>query len=267
MLDSFGRKINYLRISLTDKCNLRCRYCMPASGIKLKKHEDILTLEEIFEIVKYATTLGIDKVRLTGGEPLVRRNIEFLVEKIGNLSSVKDFGMTTNGTLLAEKAAILKELGLHRVNISIDSLDREKFHYITRGGNLEDALRGFEAAIEADLTPVKINVVLIHGWNDSEKEDFLRFGEKNGAEIRFIHIMNLKCGTRYEIEGNTDVGKCVSCNRIRLTCDGYLKPCLFSNRKIDVRETGLAEAFRQVVNDKPLSGQVNSEELMYQIGG
>ncbi|MBU0482819.1 MAG: radical SAM protein, partial [Proteobacteria bacterium] len=133
LIDSFGRQINYLRVSVTDKCNLRCQYCMPAEGIKLKQHADILRLEEILEIVKYAADLGISKVRLTGGEPLVRKNIEFLIENLAQIPAIKDLAMTTNGVLLADRAFNLKKLGLQRVNISLDSLDPKKYQQITRG--------------------------------------------------------------------------------------------------------------------------------------
>ncbi|MFH1829430.1 MAG: radical SAM protein [Pseudomonadota bacterium] len=267
LLDSYNRRINYLRISVTDKCNLRCQYCRPASGIPLKKHEDILSLEEIFEIAKYAVGLGIEKIRLTGGEPLVRKNIEYLVERIAKLPSLKDFGMTTNGTMLVDYAFKLKKCGLHRVNISIDSLDPDRYTQITRGGDLNQALLGIKAARLAGLTPIKLNVVLIPGQNEDEREAFLNFAKDNDLEVRFIRRMNLKTGERYGIESNTTVGQCELCDRLRLTCTGELKPCLFSEYSVNVRKAGLRDAFNIALKNKPECGAKNESEYMYEIGG
>lgn len=268
--DGYRRNINYLRISVTDKCNLRCRYCMPETGIALKRHEDILSLEEISEVAAYAVSHGMTKIRLTGGEPLVRKNVEHLVEAIAELPGLLDFGMTTNGTLLEKYAHELKRRGLHRVNISIDSLDEDKYSKITRGGDLRAALSGIEAAKSAGLTPVKLNVVLINGFNYDEKDDFVAFGEKHDLEVRFISKMDLAMGLRGGIEcnaGQTLVGQCEFCNRLRLTCDGLIKPCLFSENGLSVRELGIEEAFRSAIFYKPRSGTKNEREMMYQIGG
>jgi cyclic pyranopterin phosphate synthase len=240
---------------------------MPAGGLKLKRHEDILRLEEILEVAKYAADLGFTKVRLTGGEPLVRKNIEFLVEKIADLPAVEDFGLTTNGILLADRALSLKKLGLHRVNISLDSLNDEKFRLITRGGELKSVLAGINAAREAGLTPIKINVVLIPGFNDREKDNFIKFGAANNLEIRFIHLMDLQSGQRHGVEGNTTVGQCKYCDRLRLTCDGYLQSCLFSEEKVNIREVGITKAFSLALEGKPEEGTLNTKDQMYQIGG
>ncbi len=240
---------------------------MPESGIKLKQHKDILSLEEIFDVVKYAVSIGITKIRLTGGEPLIRKNIGFLVEKIGNLSGIKDFGMTTNGTLLTNTAQELKEKGLHRVNISLDSLNADRYRSITRGGEIKEVINGINAAIKAGLTPVKLNVVLIPKWNEDEREQFLLFGQEHNVDIRFIRQMNLKCGSRHGIEGNTNVGICNYCNRLRLTCDGNLKPCLFSDYSANVRKFGIEKAFCMALANKPETGLTNEKEFMYQIGG
>ena len=240
---------------------------MPEAGFPLKRHEDILSLEELFQVAAYAVSIGFSKIRLTGGEPLGRKNIEYLVSLIGKLDGLKDFGMTTNGWLLPTYAASLKEAGLHRINLSLDSLDPEKYRYITRGGELAHALAGLDAAQVAGLTPVKINVVLIPGWNDGEKDTFLTFGETHGVDVRFIPQMDLHTGQRQGVEGNTTVGQCALCNRLRLTCDGWLKPCLFSEYQVNIRDAGIAQAFDQALHNKPEYGSRNEKENMYQIGG
>jgi cyclic pyranopterin phosphate synthase len=187
--DTYQRTINYLRISVTDRCNLRCVYCMPEEGIKLMSHLDILSYEEIITLVKAAAELGIDKVRLTGGEPLVRAGVSDLIKMIADIDTIRDISMTTNGVLLAKYAAELKEAGLDRVNISLDTLKPERFHQITRCGKLEDTLKGIEAAQEADLTPVKINMVVMAGVNDDEIADFAKKTITDGWNVRFIEQM------------------------------------------------------------------------------
>ncbi|HEY96682.1 MAG TPA: radical SAM protein, partial [Dehalococcoidia bacterium] len=166
--DSFQRPINYLRISVTDRCNLRCVYCMPEEGVSLMSHDDILSYEEIFTLVKVAAEMGIDRVRITGGEPLVRSGVPELVRLIAGIDTINDIAMTTNGVLLSRYADELKEAGLHRVNISLDTLKPERFHRITRCGELEDTLSGIEAAHRVGLEPVKINMVVMAGINDDE---------------------------------------------------------------------------------------------------
>ena len=190
LIDQFGRKIDYLRISITDRCNLRCRYCMPAEGVKNKKHSEILTYEEIIKIVKIGIKMGIKKVRLTGGEPLVRENVEFLVSKLSSLG-LEDLSMTSNAVLLSSKAESLKKAGLDRINISLDTLDREKFKKITRRDFLPQVLAGIEAAAAAELKPVKINMVVMKGINDDELLDFVDLSIKKELQLRFIEYMPL----------------------------------------------------------------------------
>lgn len=189
MKDSFGREINYLRISVTDLCNLRCRYCMPQEGIPKLPHENVLSVEEIETLAKAFVNLGINKIRLTGGEPLVRRGILDIVERIGKLEGIKDFAITTNGVLLKNLAQELKNRGLKRVNISLDTLKEEKYKYITRIGNIKDVLEGIEAAKKVGLTPIKINTVLVRGFNDDEIEDLARLTEREEIDVRFIELM------------------------------------------------------------------------------
>ncbi len=189
MQDSYGRKINYLRISITDLCNLRCKYCMPEEGIPKVCHENILTIEEIEEVVKAFVSLGINKIRITGGEPLVRNGVLDIVQRIGKLDGIKDLAMTTNGILLKEQAHDLKLAGLNRVNISLDTLDEDKYAYITGRRKLKDVLDGIQAARKEGLQPIKINTVLVGGFNDDEIEDFVRLTEKQDIDIRFIELM------------------------------------------------------------------------------
>ncbi|NLJ79285.1 MAG: GTP 3',8-cyclase MoaA [Tissierellia bacterium] len=189
MLDSYGRKINYLRISVTDLCNLRCKYCMPEDGISKLCHQDILTVEEIVKIADIFVSLGVYKVRLTGGEPLVRNGIIDLAKGIGGLEGIEDFTITTNAVLLERYAKDLREAGLNRVNISLDTLNADKFADITRGGRLSDVFKGIEAAKREGLIPIKINVVLVGGFNDDEIEDFIRLTEEEWIDVRFIELM------------------------------------------------------------------------------
>jgi cyclic pyranopterin phosphate synthase len=189
LFDSFQRPINYLRISVTDRCNLRCIYCMPPEGIPLMSHHDILTYEEIVTIVKAAVELGITRIRLTGGEPLVRSGLPDLVRMIADIEDVTDLSLTTNGILLARYADDLKDAGLMRVNVSLDTLKPERFRQITRCGELSDTLKGIEAAEKAGLTPVKINMVVMAGINDDEIIDFARKTIDDGWHVRFIEYM------------------------------------------------------------------------------
>ena len=187
MIDSFGRRINYLRISLTDRCNLRCRYCMPEKGIDKFLHEEMLTLEEVYTIAKIFVDLGIDKIRFTGGEPLVRKGIIHLISKISKLDKLRELTMTTNGVLLKKYAKDLREAGLNRVNISLDTLDEEKYRKITRGGNIKDVLDGIEEAKKVGLSPIKINTVLIGGFNEDEIEDLVNLTVEEEIDARFIN--------------------------------------------------------------------------------
>lgn len=289
LVDSFGRKITYLRVSITDRCNYRCTYCKPAEQFKFIPHEEILRYEEIVEIIEEAVDLGITKVRITGGEPLVRKGIVDFVKKLKRIEKLEDISLTTNGFFLVEYAEKLKVAGLNRVNISLDSLQKNKYRKITRGGNLERVLKGIDSALKAGLLPIKINTVLIKGTNNDEVEDFVRLTLERPLNIRFIELMpsgekatdnykgkfisvleikeslakkysfnsiNTSSGNGpakyYEIEGGkgtigfiTALSQhfCQSCNRIRLTSDGKIRPCLFSNQEIDLKK-----AIREVEN-------------------
>jgi cyclic pyranopterin phosphate synthase len=278
--DSFQRPINYLRVSVTDRCNLRCVYCMPVEGIPMLSHSDILSYEEIIAVVRAAAELGINKVRLTGGEPLVRAGLPELVRLIAGIDAIKDIALTTNGTRLERYAAELKEAGLQRVNVSLDSLKPDRFREITRCGELNDTLAGIEAARAAGLEPVKINVVAMAGFNDDEIVDFAKKTVKDGWHVRFIELMpqagDVPLSSRFipvsemrrriETLGKLEpyhvsVGNgpakyfrlpdasgtigfitpvtehfCYQCNRLRLTADGKLKPCLLSEEEVDLRE-------------------------------
>jgi cyclic pyranopterin phosphate synthase len=275
--DSFQRPINYLRISVTDRCNLRCVYCMPEEGVTLMSHADILTYEEIYTVAKVAAGLGINKVRLTGGEPLVRLGLAELVSMLAGIEGIDDLSLTTNGILLAEKAAELKQAGLKRVNISLDTLRPERFREITRCGELEDTLKGIAAAHAVGLEPVKINMVVMAGVNDDELIDFARKTIDDGWHVRFIeHMPVIDNGSdrlisvkemkkRLDVIGKMEPFKmnvgngpakyfrlpgargtigfitpvtehfCYQCNRLRLTADGKLRPCLLSEEEIDLR--------------------------------
>ncbi|OOM76875.1 cyclic pyranopterin monophosphate synthase [Clostridium puniceum] len=189
MIDKQGRNINYLRVSVTDRCNLRCIYCMPEEGIESLQHDDILRFEDILKIVKAAASLGINKVRYTGGEPLVMKDINKLIYETYKLSRIDDIAITTNGILLSDMAVDLKNAGLKRVNISLDTLNKDKFRNITRRGNLDDVLNSIEKCLTLDLKPVKINTVLMRGINDTEFIDFLNLTKEIPVEIRFIEIM------------------------------------------------------------------------------
>lgn len=189
MEDSFGRNINYLRISLTDRCNLRCKYCMPEDGIDKCDHSDILSLEEIYEIIVSFVELGVDKIRFTGGEPLVRKGIVDLISKVSRLKGIRDIAMTTNGILLKDMASDLKAAGLKRVNISLDTLNSEKYKTITRCGDLQKVLDGIKEAKRVGLTPIKINTVLMGGFNENEIESLVDLTRKDNIDVRFIELM------------------------------------------------------------------------------
>lgn len=266
MLDRYNREIYYLRIAVTDRCNLRCTYCMPEEGIQLKSHDEILSYEEIEEIVKAAVKLGFYKFRLTGGEPLVRKGIVDLVGKLAAIDGVKTLAMTTNGLLLPEFAAPLKFAGLDRLNISLDSLIPERYREITRGADLNQALTGIKAAQEAGFEKTKLNVVLIDGFNEDEKEKFKKFAEANHLKVRFIKKMNLKTGDYYGVEGGAG-GNCAICNRLRVTADGKIRSCLFSDEEIDLREAGIEAGLKKAVANKPEKGHKSLKREMIQIGG
>jgi cyclic pyranopterin phosphate synthase len=191
MLDNYQRDINYLRISITDRCNLRCRYCMPKEGLSQIGHDDILRYEEILRVVRIAVSMGVAKVRITGGEPLVRRGVVPFVAALKSMPGIEDLSLTTNGVLLERCAADLFKAGVRRINVSLDSLDPEKYNAITRGGRLEDVLRGIAAVHEQGFSPIKINVVAINGFNDDEIIAFARLTLDNPYQVRFIELMPL----------------------------------------------------------------------------
>lgn len=266
MFDRFNRNITYLRISVTDRCNFRCEYCMPADGVQWKNREEILSLDEILEVVKMGTRLGIKKIRLTGGEPLVRKGLPELIRMISALPEIDEIGMTTNGVFLPEYAQELKAAGLNRVNISLDTLDPEKFRKITRIGKLEDVLKGIDAAIDTGLLPVKINFVRMKGKNEEDEAAVRAFCESKGLKIRFIRQMDLRTGEFYTVEGG-EGGICSICNRLRLTADGFLVPCLHSSQRFSIRELGIEEAYRQAVENKPKTGYGTTTHEFSNIGG
>ncbi len=189
LIDDFGRRITYLRISVTDRCNLRCVYCMPESGVPLLNHEDIISYEDILRLSAILSRHGVSKVRITGGEPLARKGLTGLIESLGKISGIKDISMTTNGILLDKYAYELYNAGLKRINVSLDSLNKDRFKNITRTGNLETVLRSIELAKKIGYNPVKINTVLIKGTNDDEIIDFVNFAKKLELNLRFIEYM------------------------------------------------------------------------------
>lgn len=326
MNDAFERDIDYLRISVTDRCNLRCIYCMPAEGVELSSYEDILRLEEIVKIIRSAVTLGIKKVRFTGGEPLVRKGITDLIKQTSEMPEIKDISLTTNGILLPEMAKGLKKAGLNRVNISLDTLSPQKYEHMTRGGQFSKVWLGIEAAGDAGLGPVKLNTVVIRGLNDDEIFDFVDLTTKMPIHVRFIELMPIGAsqsaamdtyissaelleliGSKREIVPAHEVTGsgparyfripgapgtvgvispisshfCSTCNRVRLTAEGQLRPCLQSPREIDLRvplrsgasEQELADIIKLAINSKPEkhdlahTGWEGNRRVMNQIGG
>lgn len=265
MFDRFSRSINYLRISVTDRCNLRCTYCIPEDGIKLIDHSDILSFEEITDFTRYAVQNGITKVRLTGGEPLVRKGIVELVSMLSGINGLDDISMTTNGILLSEYAADLKKAGLNRINISLDTVNPDNYCQITRNGDLAKVLEGIEAANQVGLQPIKINCVLL-GQPDDETIQLRQFCEERGLKLRFIHQMNLKTGEFSSVEGG-EGGNCSKCNRVRLLANGDIKPCLFSDLAYNIRELGSEQALNLALGNKPKSGTYNKSGEFYNIGG
>lgn len=301
MIDKFGRKIEYLRISITDKCNFRCIYCVSHQNWKWLPHAEILSFEEIEEIVKIGTELGVKRVRLTGGEPLIRKNVEILVKKLASIPGLEDLSLTTNGYYLEELGNALKKAGLKRINISLDTLSKEKFKKITGFDGLEKVLRGIEIALRLNLHPVKINVVVIKGINDDEILDLAKLSLDLPLEVRFIEFMPIGKNTLWNeqhivsaskikeilssyrpllpsfsigggpakifkwegAKGNIGVISpitehfCNKCNRFRITPDGRLRPCLFSddeiNLKLALREkkVSLKDLFFQALKIKP----------------
>ncbi len=266
MIDRFGRVIDYLRISVTDRCNLRCRYCMPPEGVTLLPPKAILSFEEIAEVARVAVGLGVARIRLTGGEPLVRRGIEMLVGMIARIDGLADLAMTTNGLLLDRHAAALAAAGLKRVNVSLDAVDPERYAEVTRGGDVRRVLAGISAARQAGLNPVKLNCVIGLDGHDGDASDVALFARREGLEVRFIRRMNLANGSFHVIEGGGG-GDCPRCSRLRLTSDGQIRPCLFSDLSFSVRQLGAVEAVTRAVAEKPQAGSVCSDRNIHFIGG
>jgi len=239
---------------------------MPAEGIALMQHDDILSFEEIIEVVDAALALGVDKIRITGGEPLVRKGIAKLVQLIASKPGVQDLGLTTNGQLLEKFAQPLKDAGLHRVNVSLDTIDPEKYRQVTRGGDIENVLRGIDASVKSGLLPVKINCVISKSPLEPDAEGVAAYAKKLGLQVRFIRQMDLEKGEFYIVDGGTG-GDCSICNRLRLTANGMVKPCLFNDTEYSVREFGAHKALQLALGNKPSCGTVNKHGEFYNIGG
>jgi len=265
MFDRFSRSITYMRISVTDKCNLRCVYCMPPEGVPVRRHDDFLTLEQMAEAARAAVGLGVTKIRLTGGEPLVKRGIVRLVGMIAAIEGLEHLAMTTNGTLLAPRARELAEAGLDSVNVSLDTLDPARYRELTRGGAIEDALAGIAAARAAGL-PVKLNMVVMEGGDPAEITRMREFADGIDARVQLINHYELfrKKGDTYAFDRPPE---CAGCNRIRLTADGMLKPCLHSDQEVPLDFSRLEESLRAAVDAKPLHGGTCTNRSMPQIGG
>lgn len=332
MKDGQGRQIDYLRISLTDRCNLRCIYCMPEHGVKSIPHESILTLEEVHKAIECASQLGIKHIRFTGGEPTVRKGLLGLIERTAQTPGIESVALTTNAILLPNMATDLKAAGLSRVNISLDTLDAEQYRFITRRGNLNDALKGVEAALSSGLSPVKLNTVVVRSLNQ-DLLSFARLTVDAPLHVRFIEYMPIgsgeDCGgcgwglddvvpakeiietinmqaqsiglgslqpttatpdgwgpAQYyrlpDAQGTVGVISaisnhfCASCNRLRLTADGKIKPCLFSDTEYDIRSAlrkgdkeEVLSVFEAALSHKPSGHEhrVGTRRMMSQVGG
>ena len=294
MIDRLGRNITYLRISVTDKCNLRCRYCMPQGGVCKKEHTEMMTEDEIITAVEAAASLGITKIRITGGEPLVKKNIVSICRRVAAVAGIKEVCLTTNGILLPELARPLKEAGVKRLNVSLDTLDADKYAYITRIGKLEHFLAGLDAAFEAGFEKIKINAVLIGGFNDNEIRQLADLTKQYPVDMRFIEMMPMYDSGDFDAqafipytkvldylpeavsaERDGGVAKlyrlpgakgniglispvsahfCGECNRIRLTADGKIKPCLHSSDEYSLKGLdfdGMKQVLKEAIWNKP----------------
>ena len=265
MLDSFNREINYMRVSVTDRCNLRCIYCMPKDGVIKKEHNDIISYENIYNIVKEASELGIKKVRITGGEPLVRKNIDELVSMIRTIKKIETIAMTTNAILLSKIAEKLKISGLDSINISLDTLDSERYKYITRGGNLYDAMEGIKKASELGFQ-LKINVVIYDEKSKDELPIIQKYADSVNAKLQTIQYYNINKQKQDAIEYDRPE-KCKYCNRIRLLSDGYLLSCLHSNIKFKVDFNDIRGSIIKCIEGKPENGAYSDVESVSMIGG
>lgn len=323
MIDQYGRDVDYLRISVTDRCNLRCKYCMPNKNICFMPKEDLLTLDEIYRAAKIASELGVKKVRITGGEPLVREGVVELIKNIKALENIEEVCLTTNGTLLGDHMDELIEAGLDRVNISLDTLNKDNFYELTGGGNLQKVLDSIEISLKKGLK-VKLNTVVIRDYNDNEILDFVGLTEKKPIDVRFIEMMPIGAGKAFKSITTTQIkdmilkekklipcergkqedgpaayyktaqgiGKvgfispmshsfCGSCNRIRLTSEGFLKQCLHWKRgknlqalmRRGISDEELKIVMSECIYTKPhehgfLENSLSSDNrYMFQIGG
>lgn len=316
-IDRYSRNIDYLRISITDKCNLRCVYCMPDTRLRPFKKHDILTYEEMLRFVRIVAQHGLRKVRVTGGEPLIRKNLGMFISGLRE-SGIPDLSLTTNGILLAEMASSLKTAGLGRVNISLDTLNPDRYRGITRGGDIKKVWHSIREAERAGLSPVKINVVPIRDLNDDEIVSFASLTFENDYHIRFIEFMPTSCSgiwkkemcveskevlerisplgelqkiafrgrgpsRNYRIKGAKGIIGVISpisdhfcnyCNRLRLTADGKLRPCLFSDATLDIKtpmrsgasDKELEALFFQAVSMKPQGHGLNEGAAPHSIG-
>ena len=265
LIDRFGRAITYLRISVTDRCNLCCYYCMPERP-RFLACEELLTREEIGQVAQAGVAMGITKIRLTGGEPLVRRDIAELVRALSQIEGIEDLALTTNGTLLVEYAQTLADAGLDRVNISLDTIDPARFSDLTGGGDVRQVLRGIEAALKAGLTPVKLNCVVGERHTAEDLKAVQAFGSQRGLEVRPIQRIDLRAGVFSCVERRGG-GDCRNCNRLRLSSDGMVRPCLLSDLSFSVRQLGAEEAIHRAVAEKPERGQSCTHDWMHGIGG
>lgn len=316
LIDSYGRTIDYLRISITDRCNLDCLYCTPFGGRTRRSHAEILSYEEILRTAKAAVWAGISKIRITGGEPLQRRGMVRLCRMLADIDGIESLAVTTNGILLKELASPLFEAGVRRINVSLDTLKSERFKKITGSDLLYRVLEGIEVSEKIGLSPIKINTVVMRGINDDEIEDLVRLTLKKPYHVRFIELMPTQGHTmenhhslfvpmievinRVKIIGNLQLeaktksfgpaklcsfpeaaGKvgfiaplsrhfCGTCNRLRLTADGKLRTCLFSEKEVDIKGLlrkgaaikDLTLIFKQAIQDKPKSHQLNDSTLL-----
>jgi cyclic pyranopterin phosphate synthase len=311
LFDLYNRRINYLRISVIDRCNLRCVYCMPEHGLATLPQKEILTYEEICRIADYAVRNGITKIRITGGEPLIRKGVVGLIRRLGRIPGLVDISLTTNGTLLKGNARSLYEAGVRRINVSLDTLDSDRFRSITRRGTIDQVWEGIHAAEYVGFHPIKLNVVVLKGVNDDEIPDFVRLAIAKPYHVRFIEFMPTGAGPyqkdrylatgeiirrvgevakisplpphinegparRYRIEGGkgslgfiSSVSShfCDTCNRLRLTADGRLRSCLFSDREINLKpvlrggdkgmEERLKHLFHEALRSKPAGHRIH----------
>jgi GTP 3',8-cyclase len=323
MQDQYKRRIEYLRISITDRCNLRCKYCMPEEGVNWIPPESILSFEEILRLIRISTQLGFKRFRITGGEPLVRQGILGFLREAAHIPGVEDLMLTTNGILLPELAFDLKAAGVNRVNISLDTLDPERFREITRGGDVHRVIQGVFRSLEAGLEPVKLNVVVVRDFNLIELPKFMELARNYPLHIRFIELMpiGISSDKRQDfvpisemkdrlglkgLEAKRDINGggpaeyitsegfqgsigfisaisrhfCDTCNRVRLTTDGKLRPCLHSAKDVDLLQVlrgdtsdeEIADLFARAVWSKPAEHHMNEEawqdtRIMSQIGG